>query len=354
MNMEKTLLTDESLVGSQSGTNAIYEMEQRFNSHFDSKMQAIGLCNATMALMSVMLGLGLKPGDKILTTPFTWGGSIAGALFLQLKVVFADVDLQTLTLSPGSVSKILQEHNDIKLILDVDIFGNPSIADEIGMLAKRYNCFHLIDSASGFGSFYKGKPSGYFADAVVYSFSESKVLNAGEGSVLMIKNPELYEKIIFLTQHPYRAKRDMPDSPANQFALNFRIHPVAAMIINSEFEMTIHRIAKKRDIINDLLRKVESELNLKMKLHHAPDFQHAFSRLCLVMSKKNRRLISEFLKERYPEFRVGCLSILNLLPDDQALLNAGYDELIISNRIKLKNAYSLFRNAFEINISHLF
>jgi len=352
--MVNMLLNEKSLVGSQAGTDSIYEMEQRFEAYYHSQFNSIGMCNATMALMSVLMALDLKAGDKILTTPFTWGGTIAGALFMKLKIYFADIDKHTLTMSPESVREVLKEQNDIKLILDVDVFGNPSKADEIAVLAKQFNCFHLIDSASGFGSFYKGKPSGYFADAVVYSFSESKVLNAGEGSVLMIKNPELYEKIIFLTQHPYRAKRDIPESPANQFALNFRMHPVAAMIINSEFEMTIHRIAKKRDIINDLLRKVESELNLKMKLHHAPDFQHAFSRLCLVMSKKNRRLISEFLKERYPEFRVGCLSILNLLPDDQALLNAGYDELIISNRIKLKNAYSLFRNAFEINISHLF
>jgi perosamine synthetase len=326
-------------------------MEQRFVTHYDNQFKSIGMCNATMALMSVLMALDLKAGDKILTTPFTWGGTIAGALFMKLNICFADIDKQTLTLSPDSVRDVLEEQRDIKLILDVDVFGNPSKADEIAAIAKQYKCFHLIDSASGFGSFYKGKPSGYYADSVVISFSESKLLNAGEGAVLLIRDSDLYGKVVFNTQHQYRAKRDIPDKHVNQFALNFRIHPVAAGVILSEFDRRIRLIDERGNKIANVLHKIEEELDLKIL--PAKDFKQVFSRTCIHVQKKDKSRLIQLIAQKYPELTVDNLSIPCLIPDD-IIFSSMHDGNQTVKRSKLRNAYGVIRNAFEINFNSAF
>jgi perosamine synthetase len=344
--MKNMLLTKDLLIGSQAGTHAVYAMEQRFNSYFENKMMSLGMCNATMALMSVFVTLELKPGDKILTTSYTWGGTIAGALFMGLNIVFADINPNTLTLSPVSVKNQLDKHRDIKVILDVDIFGNPSLSDEINQIAKQYKCFHLIDSASGFGSMFKGKPSGFYADAVVYSFSESKSINIGEGAVLLVQDFDFYEKLIFYTQHPNRAKRDAPIFFPNQFALNFRIHPLAAYILNTNFDEELNQINQRRVTVLSFMSHFESYsgyILFNNYLTHLP----SFTRVCFQLDISQREKIAQFVKEYYKAVEIEKPSISILLYNDPVLERLGYskqllfDESIIFASIQLNKSIEI-------------
>lgn len=342
------LLTKEMLIGSQAGTHAVYAMEQRFNSYFENKMMSIGMCNATMALMSIFISLELKSGDKILTTPYTWGGTIAGALFMGLNVVFADIHPDTLTLSPVSVKTQLEKHKNIKVILDVDIFGNPSLSDEINQIAKDYKCFHIIDSASGFGSYYKGKPTGYFADAVVHSFSESKNINTGEGAVLIVKNADFFEKLIFYTQHPNRTKRDAPIFPNNQFAMNFRINPLAAYILYINFDESLNQINQKRETIMSFISHLESKFGWQL-CSHLCDYKPSFTRICIQLNKSKIEELIEFVKEYYIEFIVEKSSITSLLYNDPVLANLSYSKQLIFDE-SIVYAPKLINDSIEINI----
>ncbi len=345
--MKNMLLTEDLLIGGQAGTYAVYAMEQRFNSYFENKMMSIGMCNATMALMSVFRALELKPGDKILTTPYTWGGTIAGALFMGLHVVFADIHPDTFTLSPVSVKNQLDKHRDIKVILDVDVFGNPSLSDKMNQLARQYTCFHMIDSASGFGSFYNGKPSGFFADAVVYSFSESKATTIGEGAVLMVKDPELYEKVIFHTQHPNRCKRDAPIFPQNQFALNFRMHPLAANILLSEFDEALSLVNQKRETVMTFISLFESISGCSLS-HHIPHYKPSYSRICFHVNTSQRERLCQFINEFYTSVEIVKASISTLLYDDPVLDSLGYsNQLFFDGSIMF--AHNHLFNSLEIN-----
>lgn len=344
------LPTDFILIGSQAGTHSIYTMEQRFNSFFENKMLSIGMCNATMALISVFVSLELKPGDKILTTPYTWGGTISGALFMGLSIVFADIDPHTLTLSPASVKNQLVKNKDIKVILDVDIFGNPSLSVEINQIAKEYKCFHLIDSASGFGSRYKGKPSGFYADAVVYSFSESKGINIGEGAVLLVQDSEFFEKLVFYTQHPNRAKRDAPIYAQNQFALNFRIHPFAAYYLNENFDISLSKINQNREDIIDFLRSLETYSGIRLVNKSFVDYTPSFTRVCFKLSKGPLQVLYHFVNESDKKIQIEQPSINKLLFNDPVLYELGYHrQLQYDNSIKVAPEHIL--NSYELNFN---
>lgn len=341
------LLTEDMLIGSQAGTHAVYALEQRFNSYFGDKMLSVSMSNATIALMSVFKALELKPGDKIITTPYTWGGTIAGALFMGLNIVFADIDPNTLTLSPVSVKHQLQKHKNVKVILDVDVFGNPSLSDEINQIAKQYNCFHLIDSASGFGSFYKGKPSGYYADAVVYSFSESKNINIGEGAILLVKDFEVFEKLIFFSQHPNRSKRDAPFYPQNQFALNTRINPLSAYILNENFDTALNQISQKRETIMSFIIHIESNLGWQL-FNHLSDYKPSFTRICFQLDANQNKKLKKIVKQYYEEVIIEKASISTLLYNDPVLVNLSYTKQLFFDE-SIVNAPTLINGSIEIN-----
>lgn len=340
------LLTKDLLIGSQAGTHAVYAMEQRFNSYFENKMLSIGMCNATMALMSVFVALELKPGDKILTTPYTWGGTIAGALFMGLNIVFADINPDTMTLSPASVKSKLEKNRNIKAILDVDVYGNPSISDEINKLARQYKCFHIIDSASGFGSIYKGKPSGFYADAVVYSFSESKNFNIGEGSVLLVKDSNFFEKLVFHTQHPNRAKRDAPIFAQNQFALNTRINPLSAFILHDNFDIALNQIIEKRATVLSFISYFESNSGCKI-FKNSPEYLPSFTRICFQLDEYQYKKIFQFIKQFYKTAEIIKPSIDKLLYDDPVLVNLDYSKQLFHDD-SIIFASTLIRELFEI------
>jgi len=336
-----------NIIGSQCGTHSIFEVEKKFNKYFQKEMNSIGMCNATMAIMSVLIALDLKPGDKIVTTPYTWGGTISGALFMGLNIVFADIDPLTLTLSPEAVESKIQLHKDIKLILDVDIHGNPSRSYEINKLANKYNCFHLIDSASGFGAFYKGKPTGFYSDAVIHSFSESKNINVGEGAILAIRDENLFEKVVYQTQHPYRAKRDAPSYLLNQFALNFRMHPYSAHLLQSQFEQAIIDIEKKRKKILNFFENFKSFSGEDILYISLKEYLPSFNRICI---KVNENIIKNLVSyQEAQEFEIIPSTIEKLLFQDLEIINQGFEKQVI-NSVMCNTALEIIHTSVEIKL----
>ncbi|RMD93175.1 MAG: hypothetical protein D6814_15990 [Calditrichaeota bacterium] len=253
--MDTSMVTIESM----TGTGNIYQLEKKFK-RLTGHPYAVAVCNATQALFAVFLALDLR-NVEFITTPYTWPGSLAGALVLGNVPVFGDIDPLTLTLDPASVEKCLSANT--KAILAVDIYGNPCRADALKDIANKAAAWLILDCAQSFGAIYNGKQSGAFADVAVFSFSYGKPLCAGEGAVITTPHQDLYEKLIFWTQHPYRQKRDLPSIELNEFFLNMRIHPLAAQIANSEFHAVLKNIRTFQKNWFDFERHIFEKLNIQ-------------------------------------------------------------------------------------------
>lgn len=220
------------------GTGAVAKLERKIAAYYGMK-HALCVANATTGLFAIALALNLKNAEFI-TTPYTYGASLASWLMLGNRAVFADIDAQTLTLNPEKIKNLIAKKT--KAILTVDIFGNPSDISALRKIADNFGIPLIADCAQSLGAKRNDFPAGYLADALVVSFTSGKTLFAGEGGAVITNNTKLYERLLFYSQHPFRQKREIGLGISNEFAFNARIHPLAAIWANADCENALTKL----------------------------------------------------------------------------------------------------------------
>ena len=223
-----------------ASTGAVAKLEEKLRRHYRMK-HALCVSNATTALFLVALALELK-NCEFITTPLTYGATIAGMLLLGNRPKFADIDSRTLALDPAAAARAITPRT--KALVSVDIFGIPADSRALRRLADEHGLWYISDSSQSFGAKSAGFPAGAFADVVVTSFTAGKTLFAGEGGAIITDNTELFQKLIWLSQHPFRQKKELGLSMFNEFAFNGRIHPVSAIWANSVFDSSLEEVRK--------------------------------------------------------------------------------------------------------------
>ncbi len=224
------------------GTGAVAELEEKLKQHYGMRY-ALCLSNATTGLLAIGLGLGLKRCEFV-TTPYSYGASVAPWLFLGNKACFSDIDPETLTLDPEFIPEVLNPK--VKAILSVDIFGNPADQSALRKVADEHGLWLISDAAQSLGAYRAGLPASSLADALVVSFTVGKSVFAGEGGAVLTNNAELYEKLVWYTQHPSRQRRELGLHLDNEFGLNGRIHPLAAIWANTVFDKSLRLLQHYR------------------------------------------------------------------------------------------------------------
>lgn len=216
-----------------SGAGATYRFEQRLCRLF-TKRYAVAFCNATSALLALAVAMEIKRGE-IISTPFTWGGSISPFLFCGSKIVFGAVEDDTYNLDPNKMLAALSSKT--KLVLSTDFNGIPANSKAIKDFCTQHGLLYISDSAQSLGAARDGCPAGVFADAIVLSFSPGKSFFGGEGGAVLTDNAELHEKLIWYSQHPARQKKSFGLSGYNEYSpLNGRLNPLSAILLNELFE----------------------------------------------------------------------------------------------------------------------
>lgn len=153
---------------------------------------AIATHCCTQALHLAAASLGLKKGDEVIVTDFSWIATAYAVLYTGAKCVFADIDPDTWTIDPASIRSLITPNT--KAIMLVHAFGHPAEMDEILSIAKEYNLFVIEDAAPAVGAEYKGKRVGSFGDVACFSFQGAKMTVSGEGGILVTDNEEIYNK----------------------------------------------------------------------------------------------------------------------------------------------------------------
>lgn len=214
------------------GTGAVYRLESRFAS-LVGHPHTLAVANATLGLSAVFMAFGIHAAD-VITTPYTWGGTLAGLILTGNRPVFVDIERETLTLDPKEVARHITRRT--KAILAVDIYGYPSNGPALRNIADNHGLVLIQDCAQSFGAYLGDHHTGWWADAAVFSLSWGKALFAGEGGVLVTPHREVFERLIWETQHPHRQLRDVPHLPANELGLNLRMNPLAAIWADALFD----------------------------------------------------------------------------------------------------------------------
>jgi dTDP-4-amino-4,6-dideoxygalactose transaminase len=257
------------------GTSAVADLEAKLRQHYGMRY-AVCVSNATTGLLAVALALNLRCAEFV-TTPYTYGASLAGWLLLGNRPVFADIDPQTLTLAAEAIPPCITPRT--KAILAVDIFGNPADMKALRQTADEYGLWYVADAAQSLGARREGAPASSLADALVVSFTVGKTLCAGEGGAILTNHAALYEKLVWFTQHPARQRRDLGLGLDNEFALNGRIHPAAAIGAATNFEKALADLQQHQQRCFELIEALNAS-GLTQQIEFRPqNIQPSFFRL---------------------------------------------------------------------------
>jgi perosamine synthetase len=221
----------------------IVEFEKKIADYIGAKY-AIAVNSGTSALHLIIRALGIKEGDKVITTPFSFVASANCILFERAKPVFVDIDLKTLNVD----SKWIEEKIDdkTKAILAVDVFGQPADWDELRKIAKKYGLKLIEDSAEAIGAEYKGRKAGTFGDAGIFAFYPNKQITTGEGGVI-ITSDEKMAKLCRSMRNQGRGEGD-DGLQHERLGYNYRISDINCALGIAQLER-LDEILEKREAV---------------------------------------------------------------------------------------------------------
>ncbi|MDR2772228.1 MAG: DegT/DnrJ/EryC1/StrS family aminotransferase [Elusimicrobiota bacterium] len=160
----------------------VAEFERQFAKYHRAKY-AVAVVNGTAALHTALLACGVKPGDKVITTPFSFVATGNSILHCGAKPIFVDIDPDTFNIDPVVLAKTLAIEKNIKAVLLVHLYGLMCDMDPILKLQRKYKFKLIEDCAQAHASKYKGKFAGTFSDAASFSFYATKNITTGEGGM---------------------------------------------------------------------------------------------------------------------------------------------------------------------------
>lgn len=166
---------------------------------------AVGCASGTDALQVAMMALDIKPGDEIITTPFTFVATTETIVLLGAKPVYVDIDPRTFNLDPSRIEAAITPKT--KAIIPVHLYGQAAEMDRIMEIARTHDLKVIEDSAQAFGATYKGRKVCTFGDVSCISYFPSKNLGAfGDAGMVVTNDVALGEKMRMIIVHGSKAR----------------------------------------------------------------------------------------------------------------------------------------------------
>lgn len=161
---------------------------------------ARAVSNGTAALFLSLLGVGVKPGVKMLTTPMTWIATAAAGVTLGAEVDFVDIDPETYNLDAAKLADKMTP--DVKAIVPVHLYGQCCDMDAILEIAHAHGAAVIEDACHAVGAEYQGRKAGSLGATGCFSFHEQKNMSTlGEGGMITTNDPDLFERIALYRSH---------------------------------------------------------------------------------------------------------------------------------------------------------
>lgn len=232
------------------------ELEKKLTD-FTGRKYAIAANSGTSALHLIIQALGIKDGDEVITTPFSFIASTNCLLYERAKPVFADIKSDTFNINPELVEKLITSKT--KAILAVDVFGQSADWQELEKIAKKHKLFLIEDSAEALGSEYKGRRCGSFGDAAIFSFYPNKQIIAGEGGIILTNNKNISDLCRSMANQG-RKTEDGKWLEHIRLGYNYRLDELSCALAVAQFGR-LERIIKKREAIARIYNKKLSEIS---------------------------------------------------------------------------------------------
>lgn len=253
--------------------------------------------NGTDALQVSMMSLGLKPGDEVITTSFTFIATAEVIALLQLKPVLVDVDKDTYNISTEAIRKAITPKT--KAIVPVHLFGQAADMEEIMSIAKEHNLYVIEDACQSIGSdyFFKDgnvKKTGTIGDIGCTSFFPSKNLGCyGYCGAIFTNDDNLAERLRCIVNHGMKVRYYH-----DEIGVNSRLDSIQAAVLDVKLKYLDDYIAARIEAANFYDKMLSGNSKLITPFRNKKISNHVFHQYTIVANGINRDELIAFLKEK--------------------------------------------------------
>lgn len=286
----------------------IREFEKNFAEYCGSEYISM-VSNGTAALHLCAMALGIKPGDKVITTPNTFVASANGFRYCGAEIIFCDIDPKTYLLDLNKLEQLLKAspRGTYKAVIPVDFAGYPIDGEKLRILADEYGFAIVEDACHAPGAYFvdsKGCKNrvgnGKYSDFTVFSFHPVKHIATGEGGAVATNNKELYEKINLFRTHGITkdsSKLYRYDGgwyyEMQELGYNYRITEFQAALGTSQLKRLDWSIERRNEIAKKY-DKAFAGTSVKTPFR-SQDIQHAFH--LYIIQTENRKELYDYLRQ---------------------------------------------------------
>lgn len=283
----------------------VKEFEEEFAKYVGSKY-AIAVNNATSGLHISVLALGLKEGERVITTPITFAASANCIRYAGGEVWFADIDPSSYLLSLESTKKLIESKPKgfFKGIIPVDFAGLPVNLEAFKALAKEHGLWIIEDACHAPGGHFtdsKGDKqmcgNGNYADIGVFSFHPVKHIACGEGGMVTTNSENLYKKLASLRTHGI-TKENMEENHGGWFyemqelGFNYRLTDIQSALGITQLAKNNAGVVRRNEIANIYKEAFEGKIKFQSLDEGALNAHHLF-----VIEVEDRKGLYDFLRE---------------------------------------------------------
>lgn len=280
----------------QSGTLSLgpklEEFEKMFADYIGAK-HAIAVNSGTSGLHLIVKALGIKEGDEVITTPFSFIASANVALFEGAKPVFVDIDKNTYNMDPSKIEEAITPKT--RAILPVHVFGQACDMDPIISIAKKYNLKIIEDSCEAIGARYKNKKAGTFGDASVFAFYPNKQITTGEGGMIVTNNDEI---ATLCRSYRNQGRDTMAWLGHARMGYNYRLDEMSCALGVEQLKKIETILNMRKNVAEKYLKKLAHNKNVILPIVPSYNRESWFVFVIQVRAGINRNRVIDLLKER--------------------------------------------------------
>lgn len=264
----------------------ITAFEEELAAYLGEGVHVAALSSGTAAIHLALIILGIRHGDEVVCSTFTFSGSCNPIVYVGATPIFVESEPTTWNLDPNTLrdaikNRIAKTGRKPKAIIVVELYGNPARIDEIMSISEEFDIPVIEDSAEALGSSWNGRKLGTFGEFGILSFNGNKIITTSGGGALVSKNREFIEKAKFLAT---QARDKAPHYQHTEIGYNYRLSNVCAGIGRGQLKVLDERVKKRRDNYTFYLENLQNDSNFEF----LPEPEGAFSNrwLTTVLLKK--------------------------------------------------------------------
>ncbi len=283
----------------------VVEFENKFANYLGAKY-AVAVSNATAGLHIAVMALGLKPGERVITTPITFAASANCIRYVGGEVWFADIDPETYLLSLESTRKLIESKpaGFFKGIIPVDFAGLPVNLEDFRELADKHNLWLIEDACHAPGGYFTDSKdekqmcgNGNFADIGVFSFHPVKHIACGEGGMVTTNSEKLYNNLSKLRTHGI-TKENMSENHGGwyyemqELGYNYRLTDIQSALGITQLLKNSKGVSRRNELANNYKKAFKGKIKYQSLPNGMYNAHHLF-----VIEIEDRKALYNYLRE---------------------------------------------------------